>query len=137
MLFARCLKTILEHFLFLAVYSSVKQNKHLIEIGNLRSQVSLLEIALSDACHSQTQWFGARPYRIGISRPTGAAGGIAVVLCHGVASAHYWDHFYASEMAHISACITGEDSECNRELSKRRATLETAAKWVREQLATT
>lgn len=94
-----------------------------------------LELALSDCVNGNVTWFGRSPFRLGICRPNGAAGGIVIVNTHGMVSADYWEQFARNQMEHIAACITGENTEANRELMARRSTIETAAKFVREMQA--
>ena len=111
--------------------STVSKQFALAECVRLGNENTLLSLALSDALNGAVKWFGHSPaYNLGISRPTGAAGGIAILRVGAMASAHYWEQFSASETAHINACITGEDTEYNRGLLVRRAAISDAQAYV-------
>ncbi len=100
----------------------------------LSREVDVLSLALSDSLAGVVKWFGnSRTYSLGIARPCGAAGGIVIVRSAGAgACAFYWETWQREAMQQISACITGTDTEHNRELMRRRACIESAAAYVRE-----
>lgn len=92
-----------------------------------------LSLALSDMVNNRVVWFGRAPFRLGISRAAGAHGGIVIVNHDGMISADYWEQFSRNQLEHIGACITGENTEHNRELAKRRDTIEQALAHVRRE----
>ena len=114
----------------------MKLSKSSLESLNakLSAENEALTLALSDLCNGSVKWFGhSRTYSVGISRPTGAAGGIAIVRECGMASAHYFETYSRETLAHIAAVITGENTEHNIELARRRAAIESAQAYVSEQ----
>lgn len=103
-------------------------------IAQLERENTVLAIALADLANVGAKWFGcSREFCVGITRPTGGCGGIAIVRRNGTVSAFYFEEFYRSEMEHIACCITGENTGSNRELLRRRAVLEDAKAYVGEQ----
>jgi hypothetical protein len=111
--------------------STVSKQFALSEMVRLGNENTLLSLALSDALNGAVKWFGHSPaYNLGISRPTGAAGGIVIKRNGGLASAHYWEDFAHRELPHIADCITGEDTEHNHDLLCRRRTIEDAQAYV-------
>lgn len=99
--------------------------------AKLATENEALTLALGDLCNGNVKWFGnSRTYSIGISRPTGAAGGIAIVRQSGMTYAHYFENYARETLAHIACIITGTDSEHNRELLKERAAIEAAQSYV-------
>lgn len=105
------------------------------ECVRLGNENTVQALALSDLCNGAVKWFGSSPaYSLGISRPTGAAGGIVICRVNGGAGAFYWAEFAPRELAHISACLTGADTEYNRDLLRRRTALEAAGAYVAEQM---
>ena len=107
----------------------ISENKRLDYENNV------MALALSDLCNGAVKWFGNSPsFNIGITRPTGAAGGIVIHRNGGMASAHYWEDFSRTELAHIAAVITGEDTEHNHEFLCRRSTIETAQAYISDKI---
>lgn len=102
-------------------------------IAQLDYENTIQMLALSDMADGAVTWFGRKPYRIGISRPAGAAGGIAIEHVNGVASAHYAEKFLPEALAHIAHVITGENSDANNELLRRRAILSDAQRFIHSQ----
>jgi hypothetical protein len=101
----------------------------------LSREVDVLSLALSDLSNGAVKWFGNSIYfSLGISRPRSACGGIVLIKGQGLCTAFYWDMWHGEALAQISACITGEDSEHNRDLLRRRSAIESAAAYVSEQL---
>ena len=99
----------------------------------LSSENEVLTLALSDLCNGSVKWFGSsRTYSIGISRPTGAAGGIAIVRQCGTVSAFYFERYASETLAHIANIITGDNTEHNTELARERAAIEAAQAYVSE-----
>lgn len=92
-----------------------------------------LELALHDMIAGDVCWFGRGDFRIGISRPRGASGGIVVWHFHGGTRADYWEQWSRNQLEHIAACVTGENAELNAELLKRRSLIELAGKFVADQ----
>ena len=92
-----------------------------------------LSLALHDLVSDRTVWFGRNPFRVGISRPAGGAGGIVIVSSDGMTSAHYWETFHREEMARIQTLVTGTNTEENRALLRRREVLEQAQAHVRRE----
>lgn len=100
----------------------------------LSTENEALTLALSDLCKDAVKWFGnSRTYSLGVSRPTGAAGGVAIVRECGMASAYYFETYARDTLAHIASVITGTNSDYNQELLRRRATIEAAQAYVSEQ----
>lgn len=113
----------------------MKTTKRDLDLLNRRlsAENDVLTLALSDLCNGAVKWFGnSRTYSIGLSRPTGAAGGIAIVRQSGTTSAHYWEDYSRETLARIADLVTGADTEHNRELLRERATIETAQAYVSE-----
>lgn len=97
----------------------------------LASENEVLTLALNDLANGAVKWFGnSRTYSIGISRPTGAAGGIAIVRQSGMTYAHYFERYSRETLAHIALIVTGTDSEHNRELMRERSAIEAAQAYV-------
>ncbi|NDF15811.1 hypothetical protein EB061_10900 [bacterium] len=107
---------------------------HLATINaKLATQNDVLTLALNDVCNGAVKWFGnSRTYSIGVSRPTGAAGGIAIVRECGMTAAHYFEGYARDTLAHVAALVTGADTEHNRELLRKRAAVESALAYVAE-----
>ncbi len=100
-----------------------------IENDALRTDNSALNCALNDLANGAVKWFGhSREWSLGISRPHSACGGIAIVRYSGMTAAYYFESYSRAELNHISLCITGERTQANDELLRRRgldlATLE-------------
>ena len=101
--------------------------------AKLATENDCLTLALADALNGNVKWFGnSRTYSIGISRPTGAAGGLAIVRQCGMASAHYFETYARETLAHIACIITGANTEHNTELARERAAIESAQAYIRE-----
>jgi hypothetical protein len=99
----------------------------------LASENDVLTLALGDVCNGAVKWFGnSRTYSIGISRPCGAAGGIAIVREAGMTYAFYFEKYARETLANVAMLVTGEDSEHNRELLRRRSAIEAAQAYVTE-----
>lgn len=98
--------------------------------ARLERAIGPLELALADLALGQVVWFGRGVFRLGISRAIGAHGGIVIVNNDGNVSADYWEQFARNQLEHIAACITGENTEHNCELSARRNVIETAQAYV-------
>jgi len=98
--------------------------------ARLERAIGPLELALHDLAVKQVVWFGHYNFRIGISRATGAAGGIVIANVYGNVSADYWEQFARNQLEHIAACITGENTEHNRDLATRRTVIESAQAYV-------
>lgn len=106
-------------------------SKHTLALCAAQNETQLYQLALSDLCNGKVKWFGhSRTFSLGISRASGAAGGIAIERCEGVTSAYYFESYAARQLAHVSACLTGEDMEHNRELLRRRSIIEEAQAYV-------
>lgn len=105
-----------------------------IRIAQLETEATVNALALHDVVRGDVRWFGnARRYQVGVTRPS--CGGIAIVRTFdGGTDAHYLVRFAQRELEHISMCITGENSEYNRELLARRSAIEAAQAYVRECL---
>ncbi len=74
-----------------------KDLKQQLEAAQLEAGV--LHLALNDALNDKVTWFRSGPYRLGISRETGASGGIVIVreLTTGLqpyACAYYWEKWF-------------------------------------------
>lgn len=111
--------------------STISKQFALAECVRLDNENTLLYLALADALNGAVKWFGHSPaYNLGISRPTGAAGGIAILRVGAMASAHYWEQFRTTETARINACLTSENTEYNRGLLVRRSAIEAAQAYV-------
>jgi len=114
----------------------MKTPRSVLESQNKRQgeEIDCLSIALHDTLCGVVKWFGSsRTYSIGITRPCAASGGFAIVRSGGAESrAVYWEKFARNEAETIAACITGEDTEYNRELLRRRSVLEAAQAYVTE-----
>lgn len=98
--------------------------------ARLSDENTTLFLALHDLVAGDVKWFGRAPFRLGVSRPNGAAGGIVTVVANGTTSADYFERFARNQLEHIAACVTGHDSEHNRELLARRRTIEDAQAYV-------
>jgi len=102
--------------------------------ARLERAIGPLELAIADLANGQVVWHGRGAFRIGISRALGASGGIVIVNNDGNVLADYWEQFARNQLEHISACITGDNTEHNRELATRRTVIESAQAYVtREQ----
>lgn len=95
--------------------------------------LSITQIAFADVLKGDVQWFGRAPYRVGITRPKSASGGLAVEVWGGSVVAQRCEAFFSPRLETIACLITGHDSEHNRELLARRITLEQARAYIREQ----
>ncbi len=101
--------------------------------AKLATENEALTLALGDVCNGNVKWFGhARTYSIGISRPNGAAGGIAIVREAGMTYAFYFEKYARETLAHIACLVTGANTEHNAELMRRRAAIEAAQAYVTE-----
>ena len=99
--------------------------------AKLASENEAMTLAMSDLCNGAVKWFGhTREFEIGISRPAGAAGGIAIVRQCGCASAHYFENYARETMAHLACLITGSDTEHNLVLLRQRSAIEAAQAYV-------
>lgn len=112
-----------------------KPNLKDARIAALEQENTVQMLALTDLANGGVTWFGRSPYRIGISRPTGAAGGILICNAGGTCSAHYAETFLRETLAHIAVVITGADTEANSELLRRRAALSDAQRFIHSQQA--
>lgn len=92
--------------------------------------LSITQLALGDLATGKVTWFGRAPYRIGVTRPNGAAGGIVIECAIGGAIVGYADKLLPELLAHIAIVITGENTEYNRELLSRRTVLEFAQRFI-------
>ena len=98
-------------------------------------ECTVLSCALNDILNGDVKWFGhSRQFSIGVTRPKAACGGIAVVRICGNTYADYFENYSQTELQHIANCITGENTEHNRELLQRRAAIESAQAYVSEAL---
>lgn len=102
---------------------------------DIERRIEPLELALADLARDRVTWFGRGDYRLGISRPNGAAGGIVIVRAE-IVTADYWETWSQRMLAHIAAVIGGQDSDYNRELQRIRDVIESAARFVRESQRT-
>lgn len=111
----------------------MKQTKQgLIDrLARIEREVEPLTLALCDAVNGTVTWFGRGEYKLGISRATGAHGGIVIERVGNSAAAHYWEQWSRDAHAHLTACLTGENTEHNRELLRRRDLIEAANQFVR------
>lgn len=106
--------------------------------SKLASENEVLTLALGDAVNGNVKWLGnSRTYSIGISRPTDAAGGIAIVREAGMTSAFYFEKYARETLAHIACLVTGTDTEHNTELMRRRSAIEAAQAYVNEMQSAT
>lgn len=109
------------------------KNELLASNARLETENMVLVCALNDILNGDVKWFGhSRAFSIGITRPSGAYGGIAVVRQCGNARASCFESYARSEIEHIGYCITGENTDHNRELLQRRAAIEAAQSYVAE-----
>jgi len=109
-------------------------NKKDIKISNMERENNVLALALSDLANGNVKWFQRFNYAIGISRPNGASGGIAIEkVIGGIVSAYYWEDFCKDSLSHIASVITGENTPFNAELIRRRSCIEDAQAYVNEQ----
>lgn len=109
--------------------------KSALRIAELQKENSVLACALSDLANLGAKWFGnSREFSLGVTRPQSACGGIAIVRRSGTVSAYYFEEFARSELAHIAAVITGENTDHNRELLRRRSAIEDAQAYVSDAL---
>lgn len=105
--------------------------------ARLSTENEALTLALHDLCNGNVKWFGhARTYSLGVSRPTGASGGIAIVREAGTTGAYYFETYARETLTHIAACITGANTEHNAELARRRSAIEAAKAYVSEMQRT-
>lgn len=116
-----------------AIGSRVTKAELLARSQRLERENEPLALALHDLVAGQVHWFGRSPYRLGISRPTGGAGGIVIASAFGSTSAHYWETWSAEQLATLAHLITGQDNEDNRERLRRRSVIEEAQAWIREE----
>ena len=102
-------------------------------VGRLSTENEALTLALHDLCNGNVKWFGnSRTYSIGVSRPNGAAGGIAIVREAGSTSAFYFERYSRETLEHLSRLVTGTDTDANREYLRRRSAIESAQAYVSE-----
>lgn len=95
-------------------------------------QNTVLSLALADLVNgTESKSFGGRKFRLTITRPTSACGGVVIVSAETFVGAYYFDTYARDCLAHIAAVITGEDNDHNRELIRRREIVETAQAWLR------
>ena len=100
-----------------------------------QTEATVASLALNDLANGSVKWFGnSREYSLGICRPSCASGGIVIVRHCGTTASYYWESFARDALAHIAACITGHETEANRELLRRRAAIESAQAYVSESL---
>lgn len=113
----------------------MKTTKQDLELrcARLERTIGPLELALHDVVSGNVTWFGRGDCRIGISRPAGAHGGIVVWQFAGCIAADYWESWSRNQSEHIAACITGENTEANAELMRRRHLIELAGAYVRRE----
>lgn len=113
----------------------MKTTKQDLELrcARLERENEPLTLALNDLCNDRTVWFGRGDFRLGISRPAGAAGGIVIVKTEGSTSAHYWETYSRAERAHLSAIATGHNDETQRDILRRRDVIEQANAYVRRE----
>ncbi len=105
----------------------------IVRNNTLAREVDVYSLALSDLANGAVKWFGhSRDFSLGITRPRGAHGGIALTRSNGICAAFYWEHWNQQAMQQISECLTGADTEHNRELLRRRSVIEAAAAYIRE-----
>ena len=100
------------------------------QLDDARHARDVHELALSDVVADRVTWFGRGETRIGISRPTGAMGGLVIVRRNGMAYAAPWEQWSVDEARRIDQCITGADTDYNRELLRQREQLESARAFV-------
>lgn len=101
----------------------------------LDREASVLRCALADTLRGEGKAFRNKYRTLRVSRPTSACGGIVVITDpHGLVSADYWERYSQDELRAISYLIDGTDTAYNRELDGRRAVINEAQQWVREQL---
>jgi hypothetical protein len=101
----------------------------------LDTENTVLSCALNDILNGDVKWFGhSRTFSIGVIRPASACGGIAVIRNNGTSRAAYCEQYFRAELAHISMCITGENTDYNRELLVRRSVIESAQAYLSERL---
>lgn len=112
--------------------NTTKQDLEL-RCARLERTIGPLELALHDVVSGNVTWFGRGNCRIGISRPAGAHGGIIIWQFAGCIAADYWEQWSRNQLERIAACITGENTEANEELMRRRGLIELAQKFVRSQ----
>lgn len=106
-------------------------------VKDMRTETTVLSCALNDILNGDVKWFShSHTFSIGVTRPTSACGGIAVVRQTGTSGAYYFEEYARRELEHIAACITGENTEHNRELAQRRSAIESAKAYVADQLRT-
>lgn len=99
----------------------------------LSTENEALTLALNDLANGAVKWFGnSRTYSLGISRPTGAAGGIAIVREAGMTYTHYFERYAQETLERVAILVTGSDTEHNREYLRRRAAIEAAQAYVSE-----
>lgn len=107
----------------------------LADNSRLSTENTVLSCTLNDILNGDVKWFGnSCEYSLGITRPRSACGGMVVIRCCGTSSARYWEQFAREELTHISFVITGENTEHNRELLRRRSAIEAAQAYVSQQL---
>jgi len=100
------------------------------QIRVAQDELSLTEMAFADVLSCRVEWFGRVPFRVGITRPMGAAGGIAVEYKAGMVRVQYAERYFTRELQNIAALVTGHDTEYNRELVSRRAVIEAAQAYL-------
>ncbi len=102
----------------------------------LDTENTVLRCALNDCLNGNVKWFGnTRAFQIGVARADSACGGIAIVRADGtMISCDYVDRYCPQALTHISLCLTGENTEHNRDLLKRREAIESAVAFRNEAL---
>jgi hypothetical protein len=101
--------------------------------ARLATENEAMTLAISDLCNGAVKWFGhSREFEIGISRPAGAAGGIAIVRQCGCASAHYFETYARETLKHIAMVMTSGNDEHTLILLRQRAAIEAAQAYVSE-----
>ncbi len=111
------------------------QKQKLAEFDGLDRAYTVAQLALFDALNGETVAIG-RPlgdgFQIWISRPDGAAGGIAMVREGRTVVSGYFEELYREQMERFALCLTGENNEFNRALLARRERWEAALAHVRK-----
>lgn len=102
-----------------------------LRVADLTRQMAPMELALSDLAFDRVNWFGRGQWHLGVSRPTGSHGGIAIVVDGGCVSAHYFEEWAPATLAHVDCLITGERNEYNARLAVMRDQITRAQSFVR------
>lgn len=109
----------------------MKTSEAKAQIRAANDALSLTQIAFSDCLAGRVEWFGRAPFRVGVTRADGAAGGVLVIHDNGMIAVDYAEEYFPRTLSHISAVITGHDTETNRELQSRRDVIEAAQACIR------